>query len=65
LGDKRLTNMVMLGAMLAKLPVLPIEDIEAALAEHIPERHKYLLPLNSKALRRGADYAQNETVLAV
>jgi 2-oxoglutarate ferredoxin oxidoreductase subunit gamma len=58
LGEKRLTNMVMLGALLGNLPVLSIESIEKALAAHLPERHKHLLPLNSKALSAGAEYAQ-------
>lgn len=58
LGDKRMTNMVMLGAMLGALPVLPIEAIEKALGDHLPSRHKRLLPLNFQALRQGAEYAQ-------
>jgi 2-oxoglutarate ferredoxin oxidoreductase subunit gamma len=58
LGDKRMTNMVMLGALLGILPVLPVEAIEKALADHLPERHKRLLPLNYQALRQGAEFAQ-------
>jgi 2-oxoglutarate ferredoxin oxidoreductase subunit gamma len=60
LGDRRLTNMVMLGAMLGKLPVLPLEALEKALEDHLPERHKRLLPLNFKALRKGMEFAQEE-----
>jgi 2-oxoglutarate ferredoxin oxidoreductase subunit gamma len=58
LGDKRLTNMVMLGAMIGRLPVLPIEAIEKALESHLPERHRRLLPINFKALHQGAEFAQ-------
>lgn len=58
LGDKRMTNMVVLGALLHCLPILPLEAIEAALTQHLPERHKRLLPVNFKALRQGADFAQ-------
>jgi len=58
LGDKRLTNMVMVGALLELLPVLSIEAIEKTLGTHLPERHRRLLPLNSKALREGATFAQ-------
>lgn len=58
LGEKRLTNMVMLGALLEHLPVLSIEAIENALSQHLPERHKHLLPLNSKALLEGAQFAR-------
>lgn len=58
LGDRRLTNMVMLGALLELLPVLPIPAIEAALRAHLPERHHKLLPLNSLALQKGAEAAR-------
>jgi 2-oxoglutarate ferredoxin oxidoreductase subunit gamma len=56
LGDKRLTNMVMLGAMLANQSVLPLEALEKALENHIPDRHKKLLPSNIKALQKGAEF---------
>ena len=56
LGEKRMTNMVLLGGLLANLPVLPIEAIEKALKEHLPERHQKLLPLNSQALKEGAKF---------
>ena len=61
MGDRRLTNMVMLGAMIGKLPVLPLDMLEKALENHLPERHKRLLPLNFKALRKGMEFAQKET----
>jgi 2-oxoglutarate ferredoxin oxidoreductase subunit gamma len=57
LGDKRMTNMVLLGALLSVLPVLPVEAIERALAAHLPQRHHKLLPLNYRALREGAGAA--------
>ena len=57
LGDPRMTNMVMLGALLANLPVLPLEALEKSLQAHLPERHHRLLPLNFQALRKGAEYA--------
>jgi 2-oxoglutarate ferredoxin oxidoreductase subunit gamma len=57
LGDKRMTNMVMLGALLANLPVLSLDALEKSLAAHLPERHHRLLPLNFQALRKGAEYA--------
>jgi 2-oxoglutarate ferredoxin oxidoreductase subunit gamma len=58
LGNKRLTNVVMVGALLAILPVLSIETIETALANHLPERHKKLLPLNFKALGAGEEFVR-------
>ena len=56
LGDKRMTNMVLLGGLLANHPFLKIEDIEKALKEHLPERHHRLLPMNYQALRKGAEH---------
>ncbi|HSO27750.1 MAG TPA: 2-oxoacid:acceptor oxidoreductase family protein [Anaerolineales bacterium] len=56
-GDRRLTNMIMLGALLEKLPVLPVEMVEKALATHLPARHRHLLGNNSRALERGAEFA--------
>lgn len=56
IGDRRMTNMVLLGALIANLPVLPLEAIEKALKGHLPERHHRLLPLNYQCLREGATY---------
>lgn len=65
IGDKRLTNMVMFGAMLEKLPILSVEEIEKALAEHLPKRHHHLLPLNSKALLQGMEFARKENTESI
>lgn len=56
IGDKRLTNMVMLGALLGKLPVLTLGAVEQALAGHLPERQRKMLELNKEALQEGANY---------
>ena len=64
LGEKRLTNMVALGALLECLPVLPIQTIEAALEAHLPERHKRLLKVNYQALAHGAEFARKELAAA-
>lgn len=56
LGDKRMTNMVLLGALLANKNILPVEAVEKALKEHLPERHQHLLPRNKEAIQRGAAY---------
>jgi len=56
LGNMRLSNMVLLGALLSNLPVLPVEAVEKALKEHLPERHHKLLPQNYQALRSGDKY---------
>jgi 2-oxoglutarate ferredoxin oxidoreductase subunit gamma len=65
LGNKRLTNVVMVGALLALLPVLSIESIEKALTDHLPERHKKLLPINFKALRAGKEFVTEKTLTKI
>jgi 2-oxoglutarate ferredoxin oxidoreductase subunit gamma len=57
-GDKRMANVVATGALLALLPILKLEDIEAALKAHMPGRYQHLLPKNIDALQRGAEYAR-------
>lgn len=54
LGDRRLVNMVMLGAMLAATGLLPVGCVEQALESHLPARHRELLEADRQALRRGA-----------
>jgi 2-oxoglutarate ferredoxin oxidoreductase subunit gamma len=56
LGDRRMTNMVLVGGLLANLPVLSLEAVGRALEAHLPVRHQRLLPLNLQALRRGAEF---------
>lgn len=57
LGLSRMTNMIMIGAMLALKPILPLESVKKALEDHIPERHKNTLPMNFKAMDRGFEFA--------
>jgi len=58
IGDKRLLNMVAVGALLTALPELTLQDIEKALEGHLPARHQHLLPKNYEALKRGHEAAQ-------
>lgn len=57
IGDKKLTNMVAVGALLSVLPEISIKDVEKALENHLPARHKHLLPKNYEALKRGFEAA--------
>jgi 2-oxoglutarate ferredoxin oxidoreductase subunit gamma len=61
-GTKRAVNMVMLGALLGNADILSLEALEAALEDHLPERHKKFLPANIAALRQGAAYTVDEVV---
>ncbi len=54
LGDRRLVNMVALGALLPHLGVLTLEQIKAALRDHLPARKHHLLAANFQALEAGS-----------
>jgi 2-oxoglutarate ferredoxin oxidoreductase subunit gamma len=58
LGNKKLLNMVAVGALLTVLPEISLKDVEKALDGHLPARHKHLLPKNYEALRRGFEAGQ-------
>ena len=60
IGDKKLMNMVAVGALLSALPEVSLKDVEKALEGHLPARHKHLLPKNYEALKRGYENAQRE-----
>lgn len=57
LGDMRLTNVVMLGAVMAAFPALPVAAIRSALNNHLPEHRRSLLSKNYLALEKGAQFA--------
>jgi len=61
LGNTRLANVVMIGAVLTARPIMPLEAIERMLDEHIPQHRRELLGLNIEALHRGAAYEQKVT----
>jgi 2-oxoglutarate ferredoxin oxidoreductase subunit gamma len=64
LGEARLTNMVLLGALLARIPVLTIDHVATTLAGVLPARHRHLLAANRAALQQGADLALTQEATA-
>ncbi len=60
IGDRKLLNMVAVGALLRALPEIGLKDIETALEQHMPARHRDLLPKNFEALRRGYEGAHTQ-----
>lgn len=55
LGNDKVGNMVMLGAILATTEILSVDDIMVSLKKILPERRHHLLPLNEQAIRRGME----------
>jgi 2-oxoglutarate ferredoxin oxidoreductase subunit gamma len=62
IGSQRLANMVLLGALLNKLPVIEMGSISAALKSHIPDRHRDLIESNQRALETGYNAALGEVL---
>jgi 2-oxoglutarate ferredoxin oxidoreductase subunit gamma len=59
LGNVKMANVVLLGAMLGTREILPIESIKLTLDRHIPERRKQIIEPNKRALDRGVQYARD------
>jgi 2-oxoglutarate ferredoxin oxidoreductase subunit gamma len=57
MGEVRLANVICLGALVAATDVVKLDAIEQALVDHLPERHRRLLPINHTAIRKGAELA--------
>jgi 2-oxoglutarate ferredoxin oxidoreductase subunit gamma len=57
LKNSRTMNMIVLGAVLERTNVVPVDSVLQALRKVLPERYHHLLPLNEQALRRGMELA--------
>ena len=47
-------NMILLGSLLELRPIVDTEAVVKALKKTLPERHHHLIPLNEKAIAKGA-----------
>jgi 2-oxoglutarate ferredoxin oxidoreductase subunit gamma len=61
LGNIKMANVVLLGALLASKPFLQIEAIKQAMEDHIPARRKHIIEPNKQALHRGIEYVQKDS----
>ncbi|MCK4903437.1 MAG: 2-oxoacid:acceptor oxidoreductase family protein [Candidatus Marinimicrobia bacterium] len=55
IGNKKTMNMIILGAFLAKRPLVSVKSIMEGLSKVLPERNHHLLPVNEKALKHGME----------
>jgi 2-oxoglutarate ferredoxin oxidoreductase subunit gamma len=60
LGNVKMANVVLLGAMLGAREILPIESVKRTLDEHIPEQRKHIIEPNKRALERGVQYVRGK-----
>ena len=56
-GNDRLANMVMLGAVAKKTGATSIKALNQAMKDILPERAHKMIPVNTAALERGAEFA--------
>jgi len=48
-------NMIVLGGFLKVKPVIKLENVIKGLKKSLPERYHHLIPMNEKAIERGAE----------
>jgi 2-oxoglutarate ferredoxin oxidoreductase subunit gamma len=60
LNNKKVLNMILLGAYLEKKPVIKMESIIDALKQVLPERYHHLLKLNKEALELGKELVNKQ-----
>jgi len=56
LGNSRVSNMIMLGALLARTNILSVQSLTDSLKDVIPPSHHNLLSINDKAIKEGYRY---------
>ncbi len=60
LGESRLTNMILSGAMLAVRPMVSIDTLIETITAKLPQRKRHLLEINVKAIKKGVELAQQQ-----
>ncbi|MEW6265752.1 MAG: 2-oxoacid:acceptor oxidoreductase family protein [Thermodesulfobacteriota bacterium] len=58
-GNDRLANMVILGAMTGRTDATTIESLTRAMEETLPERSHNMIPVNTRAMEKGFEFARN------
>ncbi len=56
LGNPRVGNMIMLGALLSKRNILPVPSLIDSLKDVIPAGRQNMISINEKAIRQGYEY---------
>ncbi len=57
-GNVRMANVILLGALLGTRPILPVDGIKRTLDTHLPEARKKIIEPNKRALDRGVAFAK-------
>jgi 2-oxoglutarate ferredoxin oxidoreductase subunit gamma len=59
LNNTKVMNMIILGSLLKKKPVITFESALEGLKKVLPERYHKLIPLNKTAMEKGMELAEN------
>lgn len=57
LKNERMANMIVIGAFVERTRIVSLDSLIAALPKIFDERHHHLIPANTEAIRKGAEYA--------
>jgi 2-oxoglutarate ferredoxin oxidoreductase subunit gamma len=60
LGNVKMANVILLGAMLGRREILPLNGVKRTMENHIPRRRKHIIEPNKRALDRGVAFAREE-----
>lgn len=60
LGNVKMSNVVLLGALLGTREIVPIASLKRSLDEHIPQSRKSIIEPNKRALDRGIAFVRDE-----
>ncbi|MEN8186637.1 MAG: 2-oxoacid:acceptor oxidoreductase family protein [Bacteroidota bacterium] len=55
LKNKKIFNMVVMGAFLKVHPIVKMKNVHKGLEKSLPERHHHLIPLNEEAIKVGME----------
>jgi 2-oxoglutarate ferredoxin oxidoreductase subunit gamma len=60
LGNVRMANVILLGAMLGAREVVSLKGIERTLETHLPEERRKIVEPNKRALARGVEFVRSQ-----
>ena len=63
MGNDKAFNMIVLGALLKKKPIVTMESVIKGLKKSLPERHHHLIPMNEQAIKVGMDKIVDVNIL--
>ncbi len=58
LGEARLTNMILTGALLTAVPIVSVDTLIETITAELPQRKQHLLQANVDAIQQGVNLAQ-------